>query len=69
MNRLLPAPRAEFFELNFALNFFLVFARVVIAPFANGTAQRDKVIRVFDLCHMRTMIRQSTEKRNCLRRA
>lgn len=52
MNRLLPTPRTEFFELNFALNFFLVFARVIIAPFANGTAQRDKVIRVFDLCHI-----------------
>ena len=40
-----------FLELNFALNLFLVFAGIIILPFADGAAKGDKIVRVFDLCH------------------
>jgi hypothetical protein len=48
---LLAAPLAEFLEFNFAFYLFLVFTGIIIAPFADGAAQRDEIIRVFDLCH------------------
>jgi hypothetical protein len=25
--------------------------RIIIAPFTNGTAQSDQIVRVFELCH------------------
>jgi len=49
---LLAAPLAEFLELDLTLHLFLVFAGIIILPFADGTAQRDEIIRVFDLCHI-----------------
>ena len=52
MHGLLPAPRAEFLELDFSLNEFLVFAGIIILPFADGTAQGYQIIRIFDLCHI-----------------
>jgi hypothetical protein len=36
VNLLFPAPFAKFLELDFALNFFLVFARPVIDALAPG---------------------------------
>ena len=52
MHGLLTAPLAEFLEFDLPLHLFLVFAGVIILPFAHGTAQGDEIIRVFDLCHI-----------------
>ena len=52
MYRLLAAPLAEFIEFNFALNLLLVLMSVVITPLTDGAAQRDEIVRVFNLCHI-----------------
>lgn len=39
MCRVLPAPLAEFFELDFSFNGFLVFARVIIPVGADRTLE------------------------------
>jgi hypothetical protein len=52
VHRDLPAPLAEFLELDFALNLLLVLVRIIIAPFADGAAERDQIVRIFNLCHM-----------------
>jgi hypothetical protein len=39
VSRMLSAPITKFLILQFPLNFFLILARVIIPPFANGTAQ------------------------------
>lgn len=48
----LAAPRTELLELDFTLNLFLILMGIIIAPFANGTAQGHQIICIFDLCHM-----------------
>jgi hypothetical protein len=52
MYGLFPAPLTELLKFNLALNLLLVFMGIIIPPFADGTAKRDQVIRIFDLCHI-----------------
>ncbi len=44
MWRLFAAPTAPFFELNFALHLFLIFAGPIVDPFAFRARQFDKSI-------------------------
>ena len=39
MNRVLSAPPAELFKLNFTLHFFLILVHIVIPPGANRALQ------------------------------
>ena len=39
MHRLLPAPLAKLFELNFTIYFFLIFTAPIICAFADGAIQ------------------------------
>jgi hypothetical protein len=43
MNRVLSALQAELLELKLALNSFLILARVVIAPIADGALETDQI--------------------------
>jgi hypothetical protein len=61
MQRVLPAPFAEFFELNLPLHRFLVLRRVIIAPLANGAAERDQLVRAFHLGHGDMVLRFSVK--------
>jgi hypothetical protein len=49
---LFPAPFAKLGEFNFALNSFLILMGIIITPLANGTAQRNQIVRIFNLCHI-----------------
>lgn len=44
-------PRAVFFKFKLPLNFFLIFARVIRAPLADGADKRNQVFRVFRFSH------------------
>ena len=44
MHRALHAPLAKFLELNFALNFFLVFLAPVIGALAGGAGELDEAV-------------------------
>jgi len=44
---MLSAPLAELFELNFAFNFFLVFAGIIINPGAIGALQFNYMFTIF----------------------
>ena len=61
----LAAPRAKLLEFDLPLHLFLILVGIVIPPFANGAAERDQVIRVFDLCHMGLIVRQTPKNCNC----
>jgi hypothetical protein len=45
------APIAELLKFDLPLHDFLIFVRIIITPFANGTTQRYEPIGMFDLCH------------------
>ena len=63
MHGLLPAPPAELFEFDLPLDGFLVLARVIIPPLADGTAQGDQVVGTFCFGHGRdnTMLKERTQ--------
>ncbi len=44
VNRLLFAPLAKLLELNFALNFFAIFAGPVVRPFALSAGKSDEIV-------------------------
>lgn len=44
-------PAAELRKFDLALYFLLVFAGVIITPFADGATKGDEIVSVFNLCH------------------
>jgi hypothetical protein len=51
MKSLRATPRTELLELYFSLNLLFVLVRIIIPPFTNGTAHRDKGIGSLELGH------------------
>ena len=51
MKRLLPAPRAVFLQLYLPLHFLLILVRIIIAPLADGAAERDQLVGSFHFRH------------------
>ena len=51
VERLHPAPVAELLIFNLPFHLLLVFVRIVIPPFANGTAKGNKPVGTLYFCH------------------
>lgn len=51
MNGLLPAPIAEFFELDLPLHELLIFPSRVVHVLARAAAKPDEFFGEFSLCH------------------
>ena len=45
------APIAKLLKFDLAFHNLLIFVRIIITPFANGTTQRYKPVGMFNLCH------------------
>ena len=51
MDGCLAAPRAELLELDLPLHLLLILMGIVIAPLADGAAEGDQIVGIFNLCH------------------
>ncbi len=57
--RLFAAPVAEFLELDLPLHGLLILGRIIIPPFADGTAKGDQFVGPLNFCHGMMILRRA----------